>query len=336
MVRSRAFWWIQLAYLSAFAATALALIPILPETAEQPRIERAAIRFESALNGRDWEEVWSRCAGELRENIDANLLSLLSEDDGLVPADGPGVVQGILRRSGRTREELLAMAPRERFIACQRASDQHFGIKRPSRSPLNVFRSLFIPDDLKRVAGFVAIDGSRAYVIVTTQKAADLGEGCGTGVHLVREQWTWRVRDFDYAGGFGRGERKLAAFLPCRQVKPKEFAFVIEAGGRTVEEADAVRLASILRSRAVLRNQGPKVLLCADPDLDWQGMINLIDAPMRAGIADILFARPGPHTPARGLRVNGVILEEITEDTILPPAAARAAIRRHMSILAPD
>ena len=144
MVRSRAFWWIQLAYLSAFAVTALALIPILPEATERPRIERAAIRFESAWNEGDWEEVWSRFAGEMHESVDAAILLYLSEDEALDPALRPSVIEGILRRSGRTREELRAMVPRERFTVYQRASDQLWGMKRPPRSPLDLFRSLFI------------------------------------------------------------------------------------------------------------------------------------------------------------------------------------------------
>jgi hypothetical protein len=70
------------------------------------------------------------------------------------------------------------------------------------------------------------------------------------------------------------------------------------------------------------------VLVNARPEAPWQDVIRAVDLAHRLGAHDVVLATPGEEPPQRGLRVNGLGIEELSETEALPSPLDHPAVSR--------
>jgi len=103
-------------------------------------------------------------------------------------------------------------------------------------------------------------------------------------------------------------ERRLPCFLPLAPVAPEEIGLVIDVGAVGFDEATADAAATALKGR------WPEpflVLINARPDAPWQDVVRAMDLGWRLGAQGRLLARPGDEPPEKGVRLNGLTIEEL-------------------------
>ena len=309
----RAGWWIQVIYLSLFAAAAIVLIPIVGGITEKDRIGKVARRFELARHDLDWDEIWRLGSPELRVWLDPETLDFDS-------------VKGWALPNSFAATSLSHLDDRELFLgwaAYHQRQEHHSDPALLLDDPLSFFGSMLDTPEPEGAAVLVEIDHESAYVVHQTT--------VHTGLAMVLRDGQWRISRVDCGHHVRLSWGKLPFYLPRIGLQEDEIDFVIEAG----KEVSAAGLDDVLRPRLarICRKPGETVvLLHPHPDLDWQTVIDLISATGRAGASRILLARTEAGSPPPGLRVNDVLIGDITGTTDLPRAESIPATGQVLSI----
>jgi len=328
MVRPRTWWWIQISYLSLLLLAAIALMPFVPTVTEEDRLAALAVRLERVRQDGDWATVWDATTDEKRQELDANVISMLFGGGDLENGEPRRELRENAKAIGLQPESFRTMSPRARFLAMQKAYRVRYGPDSSGKTPLQFIESLLGFDASTDLHAGASINGNKATAKVMSRSQRVSGHPYGTGYWFLLVEGEWRLSEIGPGVSL---QRKLAIFLSLLPEGQRETDMLVELGPGTPEETRLGLLTAVLRTRLEPPPDERSVLIDADPDHRLQEIISVVDAVFAAGAYPNL-ARSGESSLAPGIRVNGVPLIDIPLMNVLPPIDDHPALKRAFSV----